>query len=116
MQGAVRKFLLDFKQAATTGNSGIFIAPRKGVTRQTLRQLGLTKHNLEETLLGLSVVDYCKGPEQDRDQPGDVWVFGKRIKGQELYIKLKVAQVNGSYIAKCISFHPVEFPMRYPLK
>lgn len=114
MRDEVRQFLLDFKQAVTS--SGIYIAPRRGVTRETLRQPGLTKRNLEEILLGLSVVDYCKGPEQDRDQPGDVWVFGKQIKGQELYIKLKVAEVNGAYIAKCISFHPAGFPMKYPLK
>ena len=55
----VRDFLVEFKQVATSG-SGIDIVPRAD-TRQTLAYLGLTRANLEEILLGLSVTDYCQG-------------------------------------------------------
>ncbi len=53
----IRNFLLEFKRVAT-GSGGIDIVPRAD-TKKTLAQLGLTKMNLEEVLLGLSVKDYC---------------------------------------------------------
>ena len=108
----VRNFLLEFKQVAT-GGSGIDIVPR-AETRSTLAQLGLTKANLEEILLGLSVTHYCLGPEPDRDRPGNVWIFGREIEGHEVYIKLKVAQAGDRQIAKCISFHIARHPLEYP--
>ena len=105
-------FLLAFKRVAT-GGSGIDIVPR-AETRPTLARLGLTKANLEEVLLELSVTDYCQGPKPDRDRPGNVWVFGREIEGHEVYIKLKVAQVGEKQIAKCISFHIAKYPLKYP--
>jgi len=108
----VRDFLLKFKQVAT-GGSGVDIIPR-AETRPTLAQLGLTMANLEELLLGLSVADYCKGPVPDRDRPGSIWIFGREIEGHEVYIKLKVAQVGDRHIAKCISFHIAQYPLKYP--
>jgi len=108
----VRDFLLEFKRVAT-GGSGIDIVPR-AETRPTLARLGLTKANLEEILLELSVTDYCQGPKPDRDRPGNLWIFGREIEGHEVYIKLKVAQVGDKRIAKCISFHIAKFPLKYP--
>ncbi len=108
----VRDFLLKFKQAATIG-SGIDIVPR-AETRPTLARLGLTKANLEEILLGLSVTDYCRGPETDRDRSGNLWIFGREIEGHEIYIKLKVAQAGKKRIAKCISFHIAQYPLGCP--
>lgn len=110
----VRRFLVEFKQVATRG-SGVDLVPRKS-TRPTLLKLGLTKRNVEEILLSLSVADYCKGPVADRDRPGELWFFGKEIDGHEIYIKLKVTNVGGTDIAKCISFHFAEFPLTYPFK
>ena len=110
----VRKFLLEFKRAATAG-SGVKIISRPE-TRPTLARLGMTKANLEQLLLGLSVADYCKGPEPDRDRPGEMWFFGRRIKGEDIYIKLKVAKAGGQSIAKCISFHRAQFPLKYPFR
>lgn len=107
----IRNFLLEFKRVATGG--GIDIVPRAD-TRKTLAQLGLTKTNLEEVLLGLSVKDYCRGPELDRDRPGSIWVFGCDVEEHEIYIKLKVVQVGEKRIAKCISFHPALYPLGYP--
>ena len=89
------------------------LVPRQA-SLQTLRELGLTKRNLEEILLTLSVSDYCKGPDPDRDKPGEIWVFGKHIQEVDIYIKLKIAHVDKTKIAKCISFHVAEFPLKYP--
>lgn len=112
MSDEVKQFLLDFKQAATS-SSGIDLVPRK-VNMETRSYLGITMKNLEEILLGLSVVDYCKGPLLDRDKPGELWEFGKEVNGEEVYIKLKV--VKELNLAKCISFHIAKHPMRYPFK
>ncbi len=105
---------MEFKQAVTTGG-GVKLVPRAS-TKTTLSDLGLTKKNAEDILLSLSVVDYSKGPESDRDRSGNVWFFGKEVNGHELYIKLKVAEVKGVKLAKCISFHVAEHAIRYPLK
>ncbi|GMT39897.1 MAG: hypothetical protein IEMM0001_0632 [bacterium] len=109
-----RAFLFDFKGAVTAG-SGVYLIPRDA-NRQTLNYLGLTKRNLEEILLDLTVLDYCKGPKDDRDQPGEIWEFGKNVKDEDIYIKLKVAEVNGKKIAKCISFHIAKYKLQYPYK
>ena len=43
-----------------------------------------------------------------------MWVFGKDVKGSEVYIKITLGPPN--YRAVCISFHVAEHPMKYPLK
>lgn len=112
----VRKFLLEFKRVATSGK-GVTLIPRKETT-STLPRLGLTKRNLEEILLSLSTTDYCKGPEEDEGigRSGEMWFFGKEIEGHDIYIKLKVEKIKGAEIAKCISFHIANYPLRYPYK
>jgi hypothetical protein len=114
MSTPVRDFLLEFKKAVTSA-SGVYLVPRED-SLATLQHLGLTKKNLEEILLSLSVADYCRGPEADRDREGQLWIFGKRLRGHEIYIKLKVAMVAGKKIAKCISFHVAKYPLSYPCK
>ena len=69
-----------------------------------------------DELFSLSVDDYCHGPDDDRDRPGLIWVFGKRVEGMEIYIKLKLAEVGKEAIAKCLSFHPADFPLCFPLR
>lgn len=111
MSDEVKQFLLDFKQAAVSG--GIDLVPRNE-NMLTLRFLGLTKRNLEEILLGLSVTDYCKGPIPDKGKPGELWEFGKDLDGYEVYIKLKV--VKDINLAKCLSFHIAKHAIKYPYK
>ena len=78
--------------------------------------LGLTKEGCKIEILGLSVTDYCQGPQPDHDRPGDIWVFGREIADRDVYIKLKIAEVGSDKIAKCISFHAAEHPLCYPYK
>jgi hypothetical protein len=79
-----------------------------------LAELGLTRKNQREEILALTVSDYCEGPEPDKDRPGEIWVFGKRIGGKEVYIKLKIARVGKEKMAKCLSFHPAKHPLCFP--
>ncbi|MCW8935167.1 MAG: hypothetical protein OQK98_10620 [Gammaproteobacteria bacterium] len=110
-QDKVVEFLRNFKHA--TSERGVFIIPRDS-TLLTLKQLGMTKRNLQDELLALSLTNYSKGPERDRDQVGELWIFGKVIARHEMYIKLKIFNVDSEYHAKCISFHVAKYPLLYP--
>ncbi len=94
---------------------GLDVIPRVE-NRDALIRLGLTERNRRQEILSLSVEDYCSGPEDDINRPGKVWVFGKKVAGKETYIKLKIAQVAGRKIAKCLSFHEAKHPMSYPFR
>jgi len=110
----IRDFLLQFKKIVAEGRGLDIVNRRENI--EALAKLGLTKKNLREEILTLSVENYCEGPEPDRNRPGDVWVFGKQIGSEEIYIKLKIAQVGKEKIAKCISFHTANFPLCYPCR
>lgn len=107
----VALFLREFKELVH--NSGLFVINRQE-NQQALADLGLTRQQREEIILSLTVEDYCSGPEPDRNQPGDIWVFGKQAAGQEVYIKLKIADTGSQKIAKCISFHTANYALCYP--
>jgi len=110
----IAEFLKEFKKIATSGR-GLDIIPRRE-NIAALAELGLTKKNQKDEIMGLTVSDYCQGPERDKDRPGEIWVFGKQISGKEVYIKLKIAQAGKEKIAKCISFHPSIFPLCFPFR
>lgn len=112
-QEAVRKFLRAFKKIAK--EHGIYFVPREGFI-ETLGWLGYTKANCCEEILGLTVDDYCEGPDPDRDMPGEVWVFGVNMSDTDIYIKLKLAPAESQIIAKCLSFHPSKHPLRFPFR
>jgi hypothetical protein len=111
-QAEIRDFLLQFKKIMVTGRGLDIVNRRENI--EALAKLGLTKGNLREEIMTLSAENYCEGPEPDRDRPGTVWVFGKQIGSEEIYIKLKIAQVGKEKIAKCLSFHAANFPLCYP--
>lgn len=83
---------------------------------QTLATLELRPYEREEIIKNLSVNDYSEGPKPEDYFGGDseMYVFGKVVKKQEIYIKVTLGQSNNSVI--CISFHIAEFPMDYPFK
>lgn len=113
-QATIAKFLMEFKDLTSTGRNFYFIErPEKN---SAVINLGLNINNIKRELLGLSVEDYCSGPEIDRDRPGDVWVFGKEINGHEIYIKLRIFYLGSEKNAKCISFHEADCPLNYPFR
>ena len=71
-------FLKEFKQLVQEG--GLYVVNRFD-HQKSLAELGLTKEACKIEILGLSVTDYCKGPQPDKDRPGDIWVFGKEMVG-----------------------------------
>ena len=114
LKDLVRHFLLEFKQVAV--QQGIDLVPRHD-TRATLAYLGITQKNAEDIMLSLSVGNYFKGPTpDDQGRTGELWEFGTIVQGTEVYIKLKLAQINEEKIAKCISFHIPRYPIDYPFQ
>ena len=82
---------------------------------ETLAALDIPGIKRKEIIKTLRVEDYSEGPIKDAlNLLGDMWVFGKDIKNQEIYIKISLGLPNKDVI--CISFHFSEYPMSYPYK
>ena len=87
----------------------------RGKNLQTLATLEITPTYRKQVILNIEPEDYSEGPIVDTlNKMGEMWVFGKDVKGHEVYIKITLGQPNSSTI--CISFHIAEHPMTYPLK
>lgn len=84
---------------------------------KALAELGLTPKQRCDIILSLTSKDFVKGPVSDQaNLTGTIWIFGKRVNGTEIYIKLKMYNVKGRNYAKCISFHKATGPLKYPFK
>jgi hypothetical protein len=71
----------------------------------------------EEIILNLECKNYVQGPlADDQGLPGEVWIFGCEVNGREIYVKLKIVEARGEKYAKCLSFHPSQYSLHYPLK
>lgn len=87
----------------------------RGKNQQTLHDLELTPNMRRQYISTLKVEDYSEGPIEDNMRGIlPMWVFGKTIKGKEVYIKISMGKKNLSTI--CISFHISEHPINYPFK
>ncbi len=112
----IETFLREFRRC-WDGN----IVPRlDSRNEETLTELGLTIRQRAEEVRKLKNTDYFRGPSQDHERPNqEWWEFGKMVKGQEVYIKIKVyTSDSGKRLGKCMSFHfPDEGkPITYPYK
>lgn len=83
---------------------------------QTLADLEMETSEVKGIILSLTPSDYISGPIKDRNMVGDLWEFGKEVKGQEVYIKLKLTGDLRSQNVKVLSFHFPERPINYKLK
>ena len=109
----VKAFLEQFNVKAQI--FGIRFRDDRGKNRETLLQLEITPVQRELIVKNLLVQDYVKGPVVDElNKKGEIWVFGKDVKGREVYIKITLGYENGQTI--CISFHIAEHPLQYPFK
>ncbi|MBR5948094.1 MAG: type II toxin-antitoxin system MqsR family toxin [Clostridia bacterium] len=104
----IAAYLSNVKRLVSTG--AFQLIPRKK-NLQDLARYGLTIDDAKDEILGLTVVDYYKGPKQDFDpnRPGDIWEFKKNVDGIPFYIKVKIANEGGSVVLKCLGFHEDEF-------
>ena len=82
---------------------------------KTLANLEFRSHHVKEILKQLKPEDYSEGPIPDKlYQMSDMWVFGKKIKAKEVYIKIQLGNPGCNVI--CISFHFAEHIINYPFK
>lgn len=111
---ATREEVVSFLSTFTVKSKTLGIVfQSRGKNLQTLADLEISALQREEEVLNLKVEHYSSGPiEETLNKGEDMWVFGKRIKGKEVYIKITL----GGYGNKtfCISFHIAEHKMNYP--
>jgi len=108
----VEEFLRDFKVKMKIWD---VVFSNRHKNTQTLSDLEITPIYRKTILEELESLDYSQGPLEDNMiGEADMWVFGKLIKGEEIYIKITIGNPNLSVV--CISFHLAEYAMNYPLK
>lgn len=113
----VKQFLQAVKETITNpvfGEGWVLI--RRQQNQDCLLKLGFKYGDIKGTLLSLSVEDFCEGPCRDRDQPGELWIFGKTIENNVIYIKLKLACFGSLKKVRVISFHFAESTLNYPFR
>jgi hypothetical protein len=109
----VIRFLADFKVKLDTW--GIIFRDDRGKNFQTLLDLELSYNTRIQLLKDLKKEEYSAGPLEDKLYgKASMWVFGKTVKGKEMYIKVTLGSASAKVI--CISFHTSAHPMNYPLK
>ena len=109
----VEDFLMRLKEKIKVFD--IIFRDDRGKNLQTLATLEITPTYRKKVILNIEPEDYSEGPIVDTlNKMGEMWVFGKDVKGHEVYIKITLGQPNNSTI--CISFHIAEHPMSYPFK
>lgn len=113
MKEEVSVFLKEFK--VKLGIWGVLYRDDRGKNSQALADLEITPSFREKILKELNIEDYSEGPLQEKLYGGaNMWVFGKIIKSQEVYIKISFGAPGTSVL--CISFHVAEHKMNFPLK
>ncbi|MEZ3597459.1 MAG: toxin [Paramuribaculum sp.] len=109
----VEKFLENFYLKVKV--FGIRFRDDRDKNRNALLELEISPRFRETIVMLLEWLDYSEGPITDElNKHGEMWVFGKDVKGTEVYIKISMGVPNSHSI--CISFHVAEHPMNYPFK
>lgn len=112
-EAEVVSFLKDFKDKMKFWD--VIFRDERGKNTQALVDLELRPVERKAILETLGPKDYSQGPFEEKLYGGaDMWVFGKTIRKQEVYIKITMGALGASVI--CISFHLAEHKMKFPLK
>ncbi len=110
----VRSFLRDFKYKLDFVGDVLYRDDR-GKNIETLLLLEFRSHDRKRILKELDIEDYCEGPTKDTLHHGpDMWLFGKIVKGYEIYIKITIGAYGSKVV--CVSFHVAVEPLVYPFK
>ena len=83
----IQRFLEQFN--AKMKVFGIIYRDDRGKNRLTLEELEIVPMYRKVVIESLVVEDYVQGPVIDElNRLGEMWVFGKDVKGREIYIKI----------------------------
>lgn len=109
----VEAFLKDFKIKLSIFS--ILFRNDRTKNTQALLDLEISQLERKSIIEKLESIDFSEGPIKDQlYQISDMWIFGKKVKGKEVYIKISMGLPNSTVI--CISFHIAEASMKYPFK
>jgi hypothetical protein len=109
----VASFLKDFKEKMKFWD--VLFRDDRGKNTQALIDLEIRPNERLIILEALETKDYSEGPLEEKLYAGaDMWVFGRTIKKNEVYIKITMGAMSSSVI--CISFHLAQHKMQFPLK
>lgn len=87
----VQRFLNQMKEKIKV--FGIMYRDDRGKNAQALINLEITPKYRDSVIINLEVEDYSEGPVIDTlYRCGEMWVFGKDVKGQEVYIKITLGK------------------------
>lgn len=94
---------------------GIVFRQRQKNT-QALASLDIKPFERNNHIMSLQPEDCFSGPNADTydESNPDYYEFGKDIKGQNIYIKVSIGKKDKP--VDCMSFHPAERAIKYPLK
>jgi hypothetical protein len=108
-------FIVNFlKSLRVTIGAGTFSLVNREKNNAFMLKAGMTYDDMFDALRELSVNDYIEGPmPDDINQEHQVWVFGARHMGFDIYIKVKVFLIAGIDHGKAIAFHEAEYPLKY---
>jgi len=115
-ESAIRSFLLEAKlviQQSYQDSWRWSFSTLREKNVNTLTELEMTLEDVKKEILSLSVLDYCSGPTKDPEIKGDLWIFGKIIRGKEVYIKLKLSGDQHGRMVRVLSFHIAGKPLTY---
>lgn len=112
-ESEVQLFLKDFKVKMQVMD--IVFLDERAKNAKTLALLEISPAKRKQIIRELEVQDYAEGSIEEVIFLGSpLWVFGKYIKSQEVYIKISMGMPNRQTL--CVSFHIAEYPMKYPFK
>jgi len=112
-KGDVQSFLAQFQEKMKV--MGIIYRDDRGKNQKALEELEIVPSFRRVVIENLIAEDYVTGPIIDElNKLGEMWVFGKDVKGREVYIKIMLGGTDRQTI--CISFHIAEQPLKYPFK
>jgi hypothetical protein len=109
----VEDFLKEFKEKMKIWD--VLFRSDRDSNIQALADLDIRPIDRKEILEKLKSTDYSEGPIEEKLHGGSsMWVFGKDINKQQVYIKISMGYDNKQVI--CISFHIAKYKMTLPFK
>ncbi|MBA2873167.1 hypothetical protein HNQ85_003505 [Anoxybacillus calidus] len=116
----INRVLVQIKRIISESPDNFRLLTTREKNERTLLKLGFTPNNARDEILRLSYKDYIAGPEDNKSEfgskEGNIWEFGKKINGLDIYIKIHLVPTKYGTQCVCISFHEAEFPLSYPYK
>ena len=77
---------------------GILYRDDRGKNQKALEELEIVPSFRKVVIENLKVEDYVEGPLVDElNKLGEMWVFGKDVKGREVYIKIMKENYRGEF-------------------